>query len=289
MKFLYYIIISIVTIIFGLLFYETGKSKRNELYIKNHVLINNTFEDKDKYDLFISQLFALNNLVYNKEKIGSINFKETITKNDETYNLSLLIDIYQTMPLNHHNKLTYFFHGIVVEFKVNGESELPLNITGHYTDDLGYGQNHTTYVLTNYDFPIFGINNTITNDNLNSLETVVFTFNELYLLELNLEKSLNNNFSYDIKDFDNYPKDLKVFKNNLDDILSPNFNGYIIPNENEVQKLKMLNYDFHIFEGQEQYNHYIYIYMFVYIISASLFLYFTIIKRLFKKKTTSYP
>lgn len=284
MKYFYYIILLIIIFLLGSFFYQGGISERNSKFIDETILLNKTNDLSGNQDpTFISQMFALNNLVFKEDKIANIIFDDILTIGNENKQVYLVIDIYQTMPLA-HTELDYLFHGIISEFRINNLLNNPLQITGHYENDLGNGKNRTTYNLTNYDFPLFGINDTFTNNEINKLETVIFSYQGTHILELDITKTLNITPSYKLKDFSGYPEDLNSFKDFLKETLSIGYVGYQIPNLDELNLLNENGFNFYVFSGQEAYDYFIYIYMGIYLVIVLIIIYFSIIRKRLKKK-----
>src|SRR5690554_2592219 len=178
MKTYSYFILIIMMIILGGLFLNSGISARNDKYINDVILAekggNSLENNKDK--LFVERMFALNSLIYNENIVGTIDYNNTISIDNMLVDVSISIDIYQTMPLIFDDNIKYYFHGIVNEFTSSLEDNPVVTIYGYYEENLGYDSNYVAYQVNNFDFPIFGLNNTITNSKVNHLKTAVFVY-----------------------------------------------------------------------------------------------------------------
>lgn len=286
MKTFSYFILIIMMIILGGLFLNSGISARNDKYINDVILAekggNSLENNKDK--LFVERMFALNSLIYNENIVGTIDYNNTISIDNMLVDVSISIDIYQTMPLIFDDNIKYYFHGIVNEFTSSLEDNPVVTIYGYYEENLGYDSNYVAYQVKNFDFPIFGLNNTITNSKVNHLKTAVFVYRNVELFEIVLTDSNQLTTSYYLNEFENYPNDLLHFYNTVVDTLTVRTGGFKEPNLDELNKLNSLNYNYHILENQEQYNYLIYIYMGIYVIILLLIVYFVFLKKIIRKR-----
>lgn len=286
MKTFSYFILIIMMLVLGGLFLNSGISARNDKYINDVILAEkgeNTLENnKDK--LFVERMFALNNLIYNETIIGTIDFKDKINIENQEVDISISIDIYQTMPLMFDDEIKHYFYGIVNEFKSSLEDNPIISVYGYYEEDLSYERNYVYYQVRDLNFPIFGLNDTLTSNNLNPLNTTTFVYKNIELFELVLNKSNNLSNQYFLKDFKNYPSDIHHFYNTIKNTLSVRPGGFNEPNQEQLKILNDHNYNYHIFENQSQYNYLIYIYMGFYLLILGLIIYFVFLKKLFVKK-----
>lgn len=285
MKIFTYFIVGFFLVALGGLFLNSGISARNERYINEVVLAEkgeNTLENNQN-PLFVERMFALNNLIYNETIVGTINYSNTVTINNEPVDINISIDIYQTMPLMFDDKLKYFFHGVVNEFKSSIEDNPNIRIYGYYERNVTAYDNYIYYNVENPNFPLFGLNNTITRNEVNLLETAVFTYKNVELFELVITKSRNLEFTYYLENMVNYPTDINAFYNKANEVLTVRSGGFQIPNEDQLLELNSHNYNFHIFKNQGKYNYLIFIYLAIYFVIVALVVYFVFIRKRIKK------
>lgn len=285
MKIFAYFVLGFMLVALGGLFFNTGISARNDKYIKEIVLAEkgeNTLEN-NRDPLFVERMFSLNNLMYNKTTVGTITYTNTVTIENTEVDLNITIDLYQTMPLMFDDGIRHYFHGVVSEFKSSLEDEPYLTIIGYYERDIKVGNNSVLYRVNNPNFPVFGLNHTITSSEVNKLNSAVFTYRDIKLFEIVLNESQNLETKYYLADFENYPTDLNHFYNTVNETLTVRSGGYQMPDEAQLQILNDNNYNFHIFKGQEQYNYLIWVYMGIYLVIVGVVLYFAVIRKRIKK------
>lgn len=286
MKTFSYFILIIMMIILGALFLNSGISARNDKYINDVILAEkgeNTLENnRDK--LFVERMFALNNLIYNENIIGTINYNNKVEIGNDIVDINISIDLYQTMPLIFEDDIKYYFHGVVNEFTSSIEDHPVVTIYGYYEDNLGYDSNYITYQVKDFDFPIFGLNDTITSSTVNKLNSAVFVYRNVELFEIVLNDSNEVSTSYYMNEFENYPNDLFHFYNTVIETLTVRTGGFNEPNLEQLAKLNSNNYNYHIFENQEQFNYLIYIYVGIYLVILFIIIYFVFLKKLINKK-----
>lgn len=284
MKFLY----AIAIIALFLIFFDSGRSARDKKYFKDVVLAEkgeNNLENNKK-EPFIGRLFAKNNLMYKQEKIGSVIYNDNIDINGEIKNISINFDIYQTLGFYIDETNVINYNGILNEFLVDGIVQ-DIVIAGYYNRPISYDNNFMRYILKDRDFPIFGLNSLVTSSELNPLESVIFEYNKVELLELVFVKSYSNKDLIETVNFtqlENYSDDNVNMYADVTSILRSKTGRFEYPNDEELLVLNELGINYHIFEGFEKYNYFIYIYSSAAIILASLSIYFVYIGPYLKKR-----
>lgn len=284
-------ILSVIALIFlGVMVFNSGKAARDAKYIENVILVDkgsNSVHNNMK-ESFIADAFTLNGLMYKQNKVGNIEIMSYVNDNDKDKVMYLNINIFQVMGFFVSEEIPAQFQAIVNEFSVDA-IERDLKITGHYQDPL-YGDNHKDYyVVENRNFPLFGINNTITNGKLNILESIVFSFKgekeDIEVLELvvNSSKSELSEKEY-LKDMPGYPADQNQMQDEITKVLTTKSGGFKIPTAEQVEALNELGYNYKLFEGQEKYNYLIYIYVGLYAILALVALYYLFFNEKLKAK-----
>lgn len=286
MKTFSYFILVFMLLTLGALFFNSGISARNDKYINDVILAQkgeNT-QINNKNPLFIKQMFALNDLIYNESIIARINYDNTVVINDENVSISIEIDIYQTMPLLFDDNIKHYFHGIVNNFTSSVEENPFITITGYYENNVTKNDNYVSYQVRNLNFPIFGLNDTVTDSLVNPLNSAVFKYKNVELFEIVMKESNDLEFQFKLNEFDNYPVNLNSFYDIVVDNLTVRAGGFEKPNSDQILILNDYNYNYHIFEGQEQYNYLIYIYMAIYLLLVLIIVYFVFIKKHLKRK-----
>lgn len=286
MKTFSYFILVFMLLTLGVLFFNSGISARNDKYINDVILAQkgeNTLEN-NKNPKFVSQMFALNDLIYNETIVGTINYDSTILINDESVSLSIEIDIYQTMPLLFDDNIKHYFHGIVNKFTSSIAENPFVTITGYYENNITSDNNYISYQVRNLNFPIFGLNDTVTNSAVNRLNSAVFKYQDVELFEIVLHESNDLDFQFNLNELPNYPADLNGFYNVVVDNLTVRAGGFEKPNDEEVLILNGYKYDYYIFDNIEQFNYLIYIYMAIYLGIVLIIVYFVFIRKRLKQK-----
>lgn len=290
MKIFMKVLFGLALVVGGVLFFMSGKSARDEKYTKEVILANkgeNNLENNQK-ESFVADLFAYNNLIYKKEKVGNIIFNETVLINDKESLVYINIDVYQVMGFYTDDILKTFFNGVLNEFSIDGKTGPLLTVTGSYEDPLAYEVNTQSFTIKNFNFPIFGLNDTVTSGKRNKLESVVFRLGKIEFFELVVNKSTTElETKINLKDLPNYPTDETKMYEEVLETLDVSVGRLIFPTKEQTEKLNELGYNFKIFEGQEKYNYLITIYVVVYLILASVIVYFVYLKSYFNKKKTN--
>ncbi|MGI6781234.1 MAG: hypothetical protein ACOX56_00105 [Acholeplasmataceae bacterium] len=282
--FAYFVLGFMLVALFGL-FFNSGISARNDKYIKEVVLTEkgeNTLEN-NKDPLFVERLFSLKDFMYNKTIVGTIVYSKTVIIDNQSVDIDINIDIYQTMPLMFDDKIKYYFHGIVNEFKSSLETTPYLTIIGYYENNITASSNEAAYVVKDLDFPIFGLNNTVTSNKLNKLNTAVFTYKNVELFELVLNEANGLETQFVLSEFENYPSDLNHFYDTVTKTLTVRSGGFLKPTKEQLLTLNESNYNYHIFEGQDQYNYLIWIYMGIYVVIVGVIISAIFIRKRIKK------
>lgn len=279
MKTFSYIISIIMFAILAFLFYDSGISARRDKYISDVILANKT---SNSDETFVASMFALEDLAYKTETIGTINYNNDIIVDDQSINLNISIDIYQTMPLVFEDTLQYFFHGVLTNFETSNDFER-LTLVSYYQTDISFERNYFNTNLTFSDFPMFSLNNTITSSELNLLDTVVFKYMDVELFEIVLNNSKDLPLAFVLNEFPNYPSDLNHFYNTFENILDVRAGGYKTPTEEQVLELNELGYNYQIFDDINQFNYLIYIYLGIYLVILGIYLYFVFIKKIIRR------
>lgn len=284
-------ILSVIALLFlGVMVFNSGKAARDAKYIEKVILADkgsNEIHDNMK-ESFVGDAFALNSLIYKQNKVGNIEMMARVTDNGKDKSVYLNIDIYQVMGFFISEEIPAQFQAIVNEFSVNAQAQ-NLKLTGNYKEAL-HGENHKDYyTVENRNFPLFGINNTITNGKLNPLESIVFSFQgekeDIQILELVVDESKTelSEKSY-LKTMSGYPENEKQMQEDITDVLTTKSGGFKIPTEEQVEALNELGYNYKLFEGQDKYNYLIYIYVGIYVVVAIVALYFLFVNERIKNK-----
>lgn len=284
-------ILSVIALLFlGVMVFNSGKAARDAKYIEKVILADkgsNEIHDNMK-ESFVGDAFALNNLIYKQNKVGNIEMMARVTDNGKDKSVYLNIDIYQVMGFFISEEIPAQFQAIVNEFSVNAQAQ-NLKLTGNYKEAL-HGENHKDYyTVENRNFPLFGINNTITNGKLNPLESIVFSFQgekeDIQILELVVDESKTElSEKRYLKTMSGYPENEKQMQEDITNVLTTKSGGFKIPTEEQVETLNELGYNYKLFEGQDKYNYLIYIYVGIYVVVAGVALYFLFVNERIKNK-----
>ncbi|HKL95321.1 MAG TPA: hypothetical protein VJ845_02705 [Haploplasma sp.] len=284
-------ILSVIALLFlGVMVFNSGKAARDAKYIEKVILADkgsNEIHDNMK-ESFVGDAFALNSLIYKQNKVGNIEMMARVTDNGKDKSVYLNIDIYQVMGFFISEEIPAQFQAIVNEFSVNAQAQ-NLKLTGNYKEAL-HGENHKDYyTVENRNFPLFGINNTITNGKLNPLESIVFSFQgekeDIQILELVVDESKTElSEKRYLKTMSGYPENEKQMQEDITDVLTTKSGGFKIPTEEQVEALNELGYNYKLFEGQDKYNYLIYIYVGIYVVVAGVALYFLFVNERIKNK-----
>lgn len=284
-------ILSVIALLFlGVMVFNSGKAARDAKYIEKVILADkgsNEIHDNMK-ESFVADAFALNSLIYKQNKVGNIEMMARVTDNGKDKSVYLNIDIYQVMGFFISEEIPAQFQAIVNEFSVNAQAQ-NLKLTGNYKEAL-HGENHKDYyTVENRNFPLFGINNTITNGKLNPLESIVFSFQgekeDIQILELVVDESKTElSEKRYLKTMSGYPENETQMQEDITNVLTTKSGGFKIPTEEQVEALNELGYNYKLFEGQDKYNYLIYIYVGIYVVVAGVALYFLFVNERIKNK-----
>lgn len=293
MKFFMKILYVLVFIGLAFIFLDSGKTARDDKYIKEVILKNkgeNTLENNKDED-FVANMFALNGLIYRKDIVATIEYNENVEVNNKATDVYVNLDVYQVTGLNTNPLVKTFYNVVVNEFSLDGDTSYNPTITGNYELPIYYENKTSSFTVKNKNFPLFGLSNVTSGEKVNVLNSAIFKYNDVEFFEIILAKSVNEEVTtkFDLKTFPNYPLESEQNKmyDDIFKILDTKGGGFKIPTKDQVELLNEQGYNYHLFEGQNAYDYLIYIYVGIYAVILILTTYFVYLKPYYNKKKTN--